>query len=193
MSGPDRQHVLADFVASCMVAAAGASVSMVEVYDGYRRWCASRGAMPFTRPYFDTCLCGAGIETAVRGRTLIVPGRRLAGVPEPRLPLPSRRTQVSREFQWGGKRLVLSVGFDQQGRAREVFLRGFKIGSEMDALLDDAVLTVSLLLQSGWYVTEYAQHLGREGVDPGARAASALGMVAELAAEIEADAMDGKV
>lgn len=177
MTAGDRQQDLAAFLSACVVADEGKRVRLFpDLYDAHLRWCAALGTSPITRDAFGPAVRLAGIRLT---------GCRLDNVPEPRAPLPDRRSQVSRDVKVGGQRLVVSVGFDDEGRAREVFLRGFKIGSTMDALLDDAVVHMSLLLQAGYRAAELAKHLGREGVEPDAQVASPLGLVARVAAEIE--------
>ncbi len=105
-----------------------------------------------------------------------------------RVELPGRRQSVIETLDWGGAEWLLGVGFDRQGRVRELFVDGATVGSEMEALLDDGCILLSLLLQHGFDVAALARHLGRDGIDPAAPAASVLGLVAALAARIEAEA-----
>jgi hypothetical protein len=104
----------------------------------------------------------------------------------PRTPLPNRRLQQSQAVEWNGKEWVFSVGFDPAGTVREVFVKGPKAGSAMDAIMDDASVLVSLLLQAGYALAEVLPHLGREGGIPSAPPASPIGFVVQVASEIEA-------
>ena len=71
-------------------------------------------------------------------------------VDEPRQKLPNRRPCVTRVLETLTDRYYLSFGLDPHtGEIREVFIRGAKIGSDMEALLDDASVLMSLALQHG--------------------------------------------
>ena len=103
----------------------------------------------------------------------------------PRARLPSRRLQSTEAVAWRGREWLLSVGFDRSGAAREVFVKGLKAGGDLDAVLDDACVLLSLLLQAGYGAQEVDRHLGREGTDSSAPAASPLGLLARTAAAAE--------
>ena len=105
----------------------------------------------------------------------------------PRNALPNRRLQQSQAAEWNGQEWVFSAGFDRGGQVREVFVKGPKVGSAMDAIMDDASVLVSLLLQAGYTLAELQPHLGREGGIPSAPVASPIGFVVQVAAEIEAE------
>ena len=62
---------------------------------------------------------------------------------------------------------------------------GVKVGQELEGLLDDACILVSVLLQMNVAASRIAEHLGRESVDPHAPAASPIGMVAKRIAAVE--------
>jgi len=79
--------------------------------------------------------------------------------------LPSRRPAVTKLLEMDTNRYYISFGIDpEDGKAREVFIRGSKIGSDMDILLDDASLILSLALQHGLPVDQLMHSLntGRE-------------------------------
>jgi hypothetical protein len=88
---------------------------------------------------------------------------REGGAPA-RARLPNRRACFTRLFAWRDDGYMLSVGMDDQGRAREVFVDGPKQGSDMEAIIDDACVLLSILLQHGESAAEVYGHLGREGV-----------------------------
>lgn len=96
--------------------------------------------------------------------------------------LPDRRPSLTVEMDRDGLPWRLSFGFDGGGRVCEVFLDGAKIGSDLEALADDAGVMASLLLQSGMSAKALARHLGNEG---GRGAASVLGAALQSAAAIE--------
>ena len=99
--------------------------------------------------------------------------------------LPDRRKSETIDVVWADKTWHVSIGFDAQGCARELFADGSKIGSEMEALLDDACILLSMLLQSGWQARELVDKLSREAIDPKAPAASILGLIVKVAAAAE--------
>jgi len=105
--------------------------------------------------------------------------------------LPNRRMKISETVEWQGQEWVLSVGFDRTGAVREAFVKGLKTGSAMDAIMDDACVLLSLLLQAGYSAADLDSHLGREGVDSFAPAASPLGLLTQVAATIERETGDG--
>lgn len=99
--------------------------------------------------------------------------------------LPDRRLTITDRVDWAGRTYLVGVGFDADGVVREIFVDGVKGGSDEEAILGDAGVLVSLLLQSGWSVERLADHVGREGVLPGRPAASILGLALGRARDIE--------
>ena len=103
-----------------------------------------------------------------------------------RTPLPNRRPcEASTVYDASGRRMDVCVGFDADGRVREIFADGAKIGSEAEADIDDGLVVTSLYLQSGAKITDIARHIGREAITPEAPAASRLGLAIMTAAAME--------
>lgn len=75
--------------------------------------------------------------------------------------LPTRRPNQTVDLDFGGQRYAATVGFDRDGALAEVFMKGAKTGSQMDALLDDAAILISLLLQHGVQPSAFAKSMGR--------------------------------
>ena len=99
-----------------------------------------------------------------------------------RLCLPDRRPAETAEIVFDGQRFTVTVGFYPDGRPGEVFADGARIGSDLDALLDDACVALSLLLQHGVDPVRLAGSMGRLG---DRRPASLIGaMVDRLAGEV---------
>lgn len=88
--------------------------------------------------------------------------------------LPHRRFAETVVMEHGGQRFAVTVGFYPDGRPGEVFTHGMKTGSSLDALLVDACVAVSWLLQHGVDPAELASSMGRQG---GAEPASIIGAV----------------
>ncbi len=85
------------------------------------------------------------------------------------------------ELIYDGARYEVTVGFHPTtGKVREVFCHGAKAGSNMDGLLDDACILLSLLLQHGLAPAALAASMGRLG--EGQQRASVIGALAELLA-----------
>ncbi len=99
----------------------------------------------------------------------------------PRQRLPDRRPNQTVELIYDGARYEVTVGFHPAtGEAQEVFCHGAKAGSNMDAILDDACILLSLLLQHGVEPASLAATMGRLG--EGQQRASVIGALAELLA-----------
>ncbi len=97
-----------------------------------------------------------------------------------RIRLPNRRPNETADLLFEGQRYHVTVGFAQDGQPREVFCHGAKVGSNMDLLLDDACVALSLLLQHGIEPRGLTHSMGRLG--DGA-AASIIGALVDLVSE----------
>src|SRR5437762_3703583 len=82
--------------------------------------------------------------------------------------LPNRRAAVTHDVHVEGGRYIASIGFDELARPRELFLSGGKSGSQMDAILGDVAVAVSVALQSGVPAEAMANSVGRTGSPPAA-------------------------
>jgi len=101
--------------------------------------------------------------------------------------LPNRRQVSTMSLVWppfGGSRYHVTIGEYDDGRPGEVWVHGAKVGSEIDALLDDASILMSVLIQIGYDTKQIAKSLGRDSA--GVRA-SIIGAVADLVEEAEND------
>ena len=63
--------------------------------------------------------------------------------------LPDRRPNETAELEFEGARYAVTIGFFPDGRPGEAFTGNAKVGSGVEAVLDDACILVSLLLQNG--------------------------------------------
>jgi len=93
--------------------------------------------------------------------------------------LPNRRHAETVELEHNGSRFTVTIGFYPDGRPGEVFTHGIRSGSNLDALLADACVVVSCLIQHGVEPREIASSMGRLG---SAEPASIIGAVIDLAA-----------
>ena len=94
--------------------------------------------------------------------------------------LANRRQVSTVSLVWppvGGNRYHITVGEYEDGRPGEVWVHGAKVGSEIDALLDDASILMSVLIQVGYDTEDIKHSLGR--VNNGERA-SIIGVMADL-------------
>ena len=93
----------------------------------------------------------------------------------------NNRRQVSTvSLVWppsSGSRYHITAGEYEDGRPGEVWVLGAKVGSEIDALLDDASILMSVLIQVGYDTADIKHSLGR--VNGGGRA-SIIGVMADL-------------
>lgn len=81
-----------------------------------------------------------------------------------RIRLPDRRQNVTRDVQFRGRPFAVTVGLDADWRPLEVFAGGHHEGSEMQAILDDACIIISIALQMGASRENLAKSLGRAPV-----------------------------
>lgn len=109
-----------------------------------------------------------------------------------RVQLPQRRPNATREVEHGGHRFTVTIGFDLEGRPKEVFADGLKIGTGLGHVIADACIWASILLQHGAMPAELGKSLSRvpvAGWDEGATVpGSVLGAIAE-AVQAESDAI----
>lgn len=93
--------------------------------------------------------------------------------------LPNRRPGITADLVHDGHAYAVSLGFDPaDGWLGEVFTHGAKVGSNMDGILDDACIALSLLLQHGVEPAALASTMGRLG--DGKTPASIIGALADL-------------
>src|SRR4029079_6913955 len=77
--------------------------------------------------------------------------------------LPDRRAAATVDLEHGGSRFTVTIGFYPDGRPGEVFPHGIRPGSGLDALLADACVLLSLLMQYDVEPTQIADSMGRSG------------------------------
>ena len=75
--------------------------------------------------------------------------------------LPNRRDNESREIEVDELRCLVTVGFDEEQRPREIFINHSKQGSKIDTLLADIAVLVSIGLQEGIPPAAMAKSLAR--------------------------------
>ena len=96
--------------------------------------------------------------------------------------LPDRRPNETTTLVFGGLRFAVAIGFFPDGRPGEVFASGVKSGCDLDYLLDDACVALSLLLQHGVAPAALARSMGRSG--DGTTPASIIGALADRLTEV---------
>lgn len=94
-----------------------------------------------------------------------------------RIRLPDRRFAETVQLEHGGARFTVTIGFYTDGRPGEVFTHGARSGSTMDALLADACVVVSCLIQHGAEPKDLSASMGRLG---NAEPSSVIGAVVDL-------------
>ena len=99
--------------------------------------------------------------------------------------LPHRRESETIDLFFAGRGFAVTIGFYPDGRLGEVFSSGVKVGSDLDAILADACVAISLLLQHGVTPAALARSMGRAG--DGITPASVIGALSDCLAEQEPD------
>lgn len=77
-----------------------------------------------------------------------------------RTALPHRRRNETRTIQHREQPIEVTVGFDAEGQPREVFATGPREGSDMQHVLSDACVLISLALQHDIAPVALAKSLG---------------------------------
>jgi hypothetical protein len=95
--------------------------------------------------------------------------------------LVNRRENETADLFFGGLRFAVTIGFFPDGRLGEVFASGAKSGCDLDYLLDDACVALSLLLQHGVEPAAFARTMGRAG--DGITPASVIGALVDRLAQ----------
>src|SRR5215203_5700145 len=80
-----------------------------------------------------------------------------------RMRLPDRRFAETVMLGHDSARFMVTIGFYPDGRPGEVFIHGARSGSNMDALLADACVVVSCLIQHSVDPAALAASMGRLG------------------------------
>jgi hypothetical protein len=108
-------------------------------------------------------------------------------MPHERVRLRSRRPNVTSTVVWpanGSNAIHVTLGFDDKGNVREVFARAKRPESEIDLVVDDAAVLISLALQFGATLGQVTHSLGRL---PDGGPASVVALVADVALKTEAE------
>lgn len=92
--------------------------------------------------------------------------------------LPNRRPNETVAVKHDGHAYAVTLGFDPAtGEVREIFTQG-KVGSDMDAILADTSIILSILLQHGVDPSSFVGSVGKLG--PGGEPASIIGRLTAL-------------
>ena len=98
--------------------------------------------------------------------------------------LPNRRHSETHNVVMGGIPFLITLGYYSDGRIGEVFVHGAKVGSTWQAILDDASVLLSILIQMGYDPERLSESMCRE-VEGGAPS-SIFGYILDLAVEHKA-------
>ncbi len=80
--------------------------------------------------------------------------------------LPNRRPAHTETLEVDGQAFEATVGFDEHGRPREIFLMAGKEGSLLNSMLADAAVVISVALQHGVSSEALARSVGRLPAGP---------------------------
>ena len=98
--------------------------------------------------------------------------------------LPTRRPNQTFELIHDNTKFAVTIGYDLATKeAREVFTHGAKVGSMMDAILDDSCILLSVALQNGIKASSLTESMGYHGVN--SEPSSIVGRLVNLLAEQE--------
>lgn len=106
--------------------------------------------------------------------------------PQGRRVLPHRRPGEVHDLVIGNHKLAATINIDPTtGHPAELFLSGARDGADLQAILDDASVVISIALQCGIRASALAKSVAR---DDGRLAVSVIGAALDLVAAIEAEA-----
>lgn len=109
-----------------------------------------------------------------------------------RTPLDNRRTGIVEDVSYvsaGGneQRFTVRFGFDKGGAIKECFCNSLKSGTDLNGLINDSCIAISLLLQHGMSMAGLSEAFGEnrsEGQEHGPPS-SPLGAIVKAGAAIE--------
>jgi hypothetical protein len=101
-----------------------------------------------------------------------------------RVRLPDRRAAETVQLDYEGAHYMVTVGYYPDGKPGEVFTHGARSGSNLDAVLADACVAISCLMQHGVEPRDLAASMGRLG---NAEPASIIGAVVDLVSKTSRD------
>lgn len=111
-----------------------------------------------------------------------------------RTPIPNRRPNLTSSVAWsrGGpdQKLIVTFGFARDGSIREVFCAGFRADTDFCALVNDACIMMSWLLQLGVSLDAIVDMTGEDRSE-GARSgppSSIIGAIARCARDLSREA-----
>jgi hypothetical protein len=108
----------------------------------------------------------------------------------PRERLPNRRPSITVDLDWNGHAFAITAGYALNGRVHEVFASGLRGGSDMQRLVEDACVMISIALQFGARPGDLRRSLGSV-LDPAdetvSRPASVLGVILAAVERLDAE------
>ena len=101
--------------------------------------------------------------------------------------LANRRIGHRERFLWGEQDWLINVGFDRAGKVREIFLDGFKSGSDAERWIQHSCMMVSFNLQSGDDVASLLERIAGGNEDTGYAKASPVELMLRHALKLESE------
>jgi hypothetical protein len=101
-----------------------------------------------------------------------------------RTALPNKRPHLVHKLVHAGTSYNVGFGFDEHGVVREAFADAKRTGTDVQALLHDACLLISVLAQNGMHFRDIAKMCGEnvpEGQTEG-QPSSIIGLIARIGA-----------
>lgn len=106
--------------------------------------------------------------------------------------LNTRRPNLTTEVAWRSpagpdQKLIVTYGFDDDGKVREAFCAAFRATSDLVALANDACVMFSMLMQHGEELANVADAVGEDRPEGAASGppSSLIGAIVRRALEIE--------
>lgn len=97
--------------------------------------------------------------------------------------LPDRRPNETQEFERDGIQIKMTIGYKPNGEIGEIFLNADRSDSMLDVLMSDAAIAISIGLQYGVSLRQFAHAIKR---DKFGIASSPIGAALDRISESEA-------
>lgn len=100
-----------------------------------------------------------------------------------RTPLPNRRYGLTVPVEHRNQTFDCTFSWDDSGHIREAFMRSTKEGNDFSAVMVDAAIALSMLLQHGYSMADMVKAFGETATGA---PQSALGAIARVGADLDA-------
>lgn len=107
-----------------------------------------------------------------------------------RTQLPNRRPNATLSVPFQGHSFFITMGFDEEGRIREVFGNASRLDSDMDFIMSDVCILISVALQHGIGLAELAKSLKMKPDSADGQTESPASLIGEVVWALEREQIE---